>query len=518
MNLNKNKNSMKQLIPQSVSRLRLSALLGALIIAGSGLALSRIAQAKEETKSPPVRLNVNENSIARDGKISASFSPVVKKVAPSVVKIFTTTKIKQPELGRSPLMNDPFFRRFFGEDPEEPSTGRRPNRVQRQYGLGSGVVVTKDGYILTNNHVVDKADEIKAMLNDGREFTAKVVGKDSKSEIAVLKIEASDLPFVTLANSDKVEVGDLVLALGNPFGVGQTVTMGMVSATSRMARDIDLDYQDFIQTDAAINPGNSGGALIDAEGRLIGINTFIVSRSGGNEGIGFAVPVNLARNVMESLVEHGRVIRGFIGVMIQDVDPKLAKEFGLEEANGALVAEVTPKSPAEKAGIKSGDVVTEFDGKPVKDSRHLKLQVGQTAPNERVSVKLLRDGKTKTVELTLKELEAGEKTAKADRRPQGSNDALDGVTVGDMDAAARSQFRLPRDVRGALVSEVDEDSAAFEAGLRPGDVIQEINRKPVRDAAEAVEMTENMTEKTILLRIWSRGGSRYLVVDESKKR
>jgi serine protease Do len=387
--------------------------------------------------------------------------------------------------------------------------------MPKQHGLGSGVIVTKDGYLLTNNHVVENADEVKVALGDGREFTAKVVGKDPKSDIAVLKIDAKDLPAIDLADSDKLEVGDVVLAIGNPFGVGQTVTSGIISATGRGS--LGLDYEDMIQTDAAINPGNSGGALVDAEGRLIGINTAIISRSGGNQGIGFAVPVNLARSVMEGLVKDGRVVRGFLGVNIQDLTPALAEEFDVKESSGVLVAGVTPKSPAEKAGLRDGDIITEFNGKAVKDSRHLKLQVAQTAPGTSVPVKILRDGKTKSLDVTVKELPGTEHASKKNSDDaQNSSDALDGVAVADIDSAAKQQFKLPANVNGAVVTQVDPNSAAFEAGLREGDVIQEINRKPVKSAEDAVQLTENAKDKRTLLRVWSKGSSRYVVVDETK--
>ena len=489
-------------------------LAGVFVIAGSTLVFNRMAVGKETAKGPPVHLSVSDKPMVRDGKLTSSFAPVVKRVAPSVVNVFTSTKAKQISQSRSPRAEDEFFRRFFGDDLDR-SLPRRGFHVPKQQGLGSGVVVTEDGYILTNNHVVDNADEVKvAFSSDGREYTAKVVGKDAKSDIAVLKIEADHLSFLQLADSDKIEVGDLVLALGNPFGVGQTVTMGMVSAVGR--GNMGLDYEDFIQTDAAINPGNSGGALVDTEGRLIGINTAILSRSGGNQGIGFAVPVNLARNVMESLVKNGRVVRGFMGVNIQDLTPALAGEFKLKEHSGALVAEVTPNSPAEKAGLKSGDIILEFDGKLVPDSRHLKLRVSQTPPGTKTPVKILRDGAQKTVDVTLKEIPRSEQMAKADNEKAAPGDALDGVAVGDLDSAARAQLSVPKDLKGALVTSVDEASAAYEAGLREGDVIREINRQPVQNADEAVKLSENVKDKKILLKVWSKGGSRYVVVDESK--
>jgi serine protease Do len=385
--------------------------------------------------------------------------------------------------------------------------------VPRQHGVGSGVIVTKDGYILTNNHVVDDTDEVKIVLQDGREFIGKVIGKDPKTDIAVLKIDAKELPAIEMADSDKIEVGDIVLAVGNPFGIGQTVTMGMISATGRAT--LGLDYEDFIQTDAAINPGNSGGALVDTEGRLIGINTAILSRSGGNQGIGFAIPTDLARDVMESLVKDGKVTRGYLGVMIQDVTPALAKEFNLKEQKGALVGDVVPKSPAEKAGLKSGDVVLEFNGKPVRDSRQLKLQVARIKPGDEVPVKVLRNGSSKTIEVTVDELPGTEKLAKADTKNEADNEALKGVAVGDLDAQVRREFSIPSNVQGAIVTDVEESSVAREAGLKPGDVIVEINRQPVKTAEDAVRLTENPKDKTTLLRVWSKGGSRYVVVDES---
>jgi serine protease Do len=331
-------------------------------------------------------------------------------------------------------------------------------------------------------------------------------------------VDAKDLPAVDLANSDQTEVGDLVLAIGNPFGVGQTVTMGIISAKDR--GNLGLDYEDFIQTDAAINPGNSGGALVDADGRLIGINTAILSRSGGNQGIGFAVPANLARNVMEGLVKDGRVVRSYLGVSIQDLTPALAKEFDLKNTSGVVVSDVVPKSPAEKAGLKAGDVITDFNGKPVQDSRHLKLQTSQTPPGTTVPVKILRDGKSKTIEVAVKELPSNDLASGGERKNQegSSSDSLNGVAVSDIDNAVRHELNLPTNIKGALVQDVAPDSAAFEAGLRRGDVIQEINRKAVAGADDAVKLTDNVKEKKILLRVWSKdkGGSRYLIVDESK--
>jgi serine protease Do len=277
-----------------------------------------------------------------------------------------------------------------------------------------------------------------------------------------------------------------------------------------------LDYEDFIQTDAAINPGNSGGALVDSEGRLIGINTAILSRSGGNQGIGFAIPVNLTRDVMQDLIKEGHVTRGYLGVMIQDLTPALAKQFNVKQTGGALIGDVTPDSPAEKAGLKSGDVIVEFNGKKVTNSRHLKLDVARLHPGEKAEAVVMRDGSTKRIDISVGELPGTERLAKGDSQSKSDDTGtLNGVTVGDLDRQARQQFELPANIKGAVVTEVAPDSPAAEAGLKPGDVIQEINKKPVRNAEEAVKLTEKTDSKTTLLRLWRNGGSHFVVVDES---
>jgi serine protease Do len=502
-----------------------AVLAGALLIGGGAALFEQDVHAKDKANKPvPAHVTVDNAPVQRERQMVTSFSTVVKKVSPSVVKVYSTFKGKEMGEAGNPFFDDPMFRRFFG-DQFAPENGGRENgrngRMKRtpapkQQGVGSGVIVSKDGYILTNNHVVDNAEEVKVQIGEtGEAITAKVVGTDPKSDIAVLKIDAKDksYPALTVADSDKIEVGDVVLAVGNPFGIGQTVTMGIVSATGRAT--LGLEYEDFIQTDAAINMGNSGGALVDAEGRLVGINTAILSRTGGNQGIGFAVPVNLARYVMESIIENGHVIRGFMGVNIQNIDPSLAEKFDVKEQTGALVANVTPDSPADTAGIKDGDVITEFDGKPVVDSRHLKLQVAQTAPGKEVPVKISRAGKEKQVTVTLKEFPKDKELAKNDRGDQMSGDPTDGITVDELNAAARQQFNIPKNIVGALITDVDPDSAGAAAGLRAGDVILEINKKPVKSSEDAVSMTENIKDESVLLRVWSRGGARYVVLKKS---
>ncbi len=500
---------------------RLALLAGVILLAATGTILSQSASARDGMRARDLKLKVDDVPVQREVQLKASFSPIIREVSPSVVSVFTSIESKGFQVDpRGPGIH-PFFRDFFGEG--GPGRG---GRAPRQEGQGSGVIVTEDGYILTNNHVVEEADSIRVALNpEGKKYEAKVVGRDPKSDIAVLKIEAEGLVPIRLGNSDAVEVGDVVLAVGNPFGVGQSVTMGIVGATSRavFGPQVGLEYEDFIQTDAAINPGNSGGALVDSQGRLIGVNTAIVTRGGGSNGIGFAVPVNLARSVMESIVEHGRVVRGFLGVNIQDVTPGLAQEFGLKESAGALVAEVTPRSPAEKGGIQSGDVITKFDGREVKDSRHLKLIVGQATPDKEVPVALLREGKPKSLTVVPRELSDDSK-AQGMRRGGGGggwgrkedSGGLQGVVVSDVTPQVRQQFGLPREAQGAVVTEVDEESAAWEAGLRPGDVIREMNRQPVRDAEGAIEAAQDLTNARILLKVWRDGANRFVVVDETK--
>jgi serine protease Do len=465
------------------------------------------------------QLTIQSTPINRELKAATSVAPVVKKVASSVVNIYSTVTIRERA---NPLFDDPRFRGLFGDD----SGNRRQQRTHREQSLGSGVIVTPDGYILTANHVVEGADKVKVALASGeKEFDAKVVGTDPPTDTAVLKVDAKNLPAVTIADSDKLEVGDVVLAIGNPFGVGQTVTMGIVSALARGGFNIN-SYENFIQTDAAINVGNSGGPLVDAEGRLVGINTWIISRTGGFQGLGFAVPINLARFAMERLISEGKVSRGYLGVLPQDVTPALAKEFKLKEPTGALVGEVVSDGPADKAGFKNGDVVLEYNGKKVPDSRRFRLTVAETKPGSTVTLKVLREGKEKSLTATLgempKEEMAGGTQAPSGKRGKSETDALDGVEVTDLDAQARREADVPGNVRGALVSNVDQDSNSAEAGLRPGDVIVEIEHQPVRSADEAVTLSEKAKGDHILLRVWRggerRGGMLFLSVDNTKRK
>ena len=488
---------------------------GAILTAGLGVILN--AHAGEPTKSAQLGLTVDEHPLARESRAGVSYAEVLKKVMPEVVQIDIETVAKETTMN-NPALANPFFRQFFGEQ-----FGGAQQRVVTppEHGLGSGVIVTKDGYILTNDHVVDGADKVRVTLQDGREFTAKVIGKDPDTDVAVVKIDAKDLPAATLADSSQIEVGDVVLAVGNPFGLSQTVTMGIVSATGRAA--MGLKYQDFIQTDAAINPGNSGGALVDTDGRLIGINTAIYSRSGGNQGIGFAIPTDLAREVMVSLVKTGKVTRGVLGVKVQDITPPLARQFELKDNKGALITDVEPNTPAAKAGLESGDVILKFNGRPVANPLQLRVEVGEAPAGEKIPINILRGGAPKTVEVVVNPEISDRPVAKNKAEsPENSSDTLQGVGVTDLTSEARSQYAVPAKIKGALVTEVVPGSAAAEVGLKPGDIILEINKHPVKSADDAVKLTTNAKDKITLLHVWRNdggtpeGSSQYVVVDESK--
>jgi serine protease Do len=495
----------------------ISAVVGALLVVG----LFHLTLWGKDT-SP--NITVSTTAVNRDARSGTSFAPIVKKAAPSVVTIYSSRTVREQPMG-NPFRNNPMFRQFFGnQDPELDQP-----RTRKEQGLGSGVIVSPDGYILTANHVVSGADEIKVAIADDnkKEYIAKVIGTDPQTDVAVLKIDATGLPAITLADSDQLEIGDIVLAIGNPLGLGQSVTMGIISGLGRhYGVNGAHGYEDFIQTDAAINKGNSGGALVDSEGRLIGINTWIASLGGGNEGLGFAVPINLARRSMERLISGGKITRGYLGVIyLQDITPDLAKQFNLTGDNGALVGDVLPNTPAEKAGIKSGDVIVGFNGKDIADAHGLQLAVSQSEPGTPATVKLIRDGKEKSVTVALAQLPGQNGAGSDDQTGSDSNntktDALDGVTVDNLDQDARQQLKIPDGVQGAIVSDVDQDSNSAEAGLQKNDVIVQINRQPVADAESAINLCTKATGSRILLKIWRRngdmGGTLYLSVDNTKK-
>jgi serine protease Do len=447
----------------------------------------------------------------REGIIT-TFAPVVEKVAPSVVTVFTTQTVSRAQTALS--FSDDSLRQFFG--------GRGPQRQGKQtlQGLGSGVIVSPDGFILTANHVVSGADEIMVGLgNDLRKFKAKKVGTDPGTDVALLKIDENNLPSITFADSDNARAGDVVLAIGNPFGLRQTVTLGIISAVGRGGMGI-VDYENFIQTDAAINMGNSGGALVDTEGRLLGINTAIFTRTGGNQGIGFAIPANLARDVMQSLREKGRVVRGYIGTSVQTLTPELADAMKLKgQSAGALVGEVEVNAPATKAGIKTGDVITAVNGKKISDARELRLMIGSMPPGTKARIEVNREGQTKTFELQLGEMpanaaeEATETSAEESAQPERAT-VFGGVAVTNITDDIRTALNLPRDVQGAVIADIDAESPAAKAGLREGDVIQEVNKQPAKTAKDLVAISKKLKpNEKILMRVYSQGRSGYVALE-----
>jgi len=438
------------------------------------------------------------------GNFTNGFSAVLKGALPAVVNIHTSKVVKQKQ-SMMPFFNDPMFKQFFGD---QFGNGDSQPRSEREHSLGSGVIVTSDGTILTNNHVIDGATDIKVDLTDKREFQAKLIGTDPKSDIAVLKIEATNLPTLAIGDSSKLHVGDVVFAIGEPYGLGGTATMGIVSATGRGDLGIE-NYEDFIQTDAAINPGNSGGAMIDLHGNLIGINTAILAESGGNQGIGFAIPINMVRPVMDQIVEHGKVVRGYLGLYPQDVTPDLAKQFGLSQVSGAIVGQVEPDTPASKAGIKQGDVILALNGQPVNSANDLRLRVSQAAPGTNVTLEISRDGKTQNVNVALGELpEKAEKAGPSEGEPGG----LEGVDVQALTPDIAQQLQLPAGTHGVVVTQVDPSSPAA-ASLQRGDVIQEVNHKPVSSIEQYKQAVAAAGKGSVLLLVNQQGVTHYVVIE-----
>jgi serine protease Do len=426
------------------------------------------------------------------------FVSLAKKLSPSVVNV-STTQMRKATQGGPGFGDDQmgeFFERFFGAP--------APRGPQRRSGLGSGFIIDNNGTILTNYHVVDGAEKISVTLSDGKNYDAKVVGKDQKSDIAVVKIDAGrDLPAVDLGDSDRLEVGEWVMAIGNPFGLDHTVTSGIVSAKGR---NIGAGpYDNFIQTDASINPGNSGGPLINLRGEVVGINSAIFSQSGGNIGIGFAIPANAVKELLPQLRDKGKVVRGFIGASVQKVTPDIADSLGLKQARGALVADVIKGGPAERAGLKPGDIIIEFDRKEIKDSSDLPMQVARVAPGMSVQVKVLRDGKETALPLTVGEMKESEVIA-------ATQEGDFGLTVQPVTPQLAENLGLER-AEGLVITAVKRGSAAEEAGLRSGDVITEINRQPIKNLADYNrELTRNEKAKSVLLLVRRGQSSLFLAL------
>ena len=457
------------------------------------------------SRSIPIFVDSTAHAASVEAGPLTSFAPTVKKALPAVVNI-SSSKVVRQQMPNG-LFDDPFFRQFFG--------GRMPqSRPQRETSLGSGVVVSPDGYIITNNHVVEGATDVKVAFADKEEIPAKVVGADKYTDIAVLKVNKTGLTTLPFAEG-RPQVGDVVLAIGNPFGLRQTVTMGIVSATGRTGLGIER-YEDFIQTDAAINHGNSGGALVDTRGDLVGINTAILSpEGGGNEGVGFAIPATLARSMMDQILKHGKVTRGYMGILPQELTPEMAREFNMPDGHGVLVAQVENNTPASKAGLKVGDVVTAINGTPIDDVNSFRLQVAGFAPGTTLHLKINRGGQTMDVPVTLAEynMEAGNIGSEPGSLPgKGEKGALRGVSVETLTPDIRQELQIPEGTSGVVVTEIDPESSAA-AVLQPGDVIVQVNRHPVNSVNEFnSNVRAGASKDSTLLLVKRQGVTQFLVV------
>jgi serine protease Do len=442
---------------------------------------------------------ISQQSIDILTQIGQATAEIAEAVKPAIVNISTTRTIKI-QGNTNPFLDDPFFRRFFGDQFRAP-------KERKTASLGSGVIVDSKGYILTANHVIQGAEEINVTLSDKREFKGKIVGNDAMTDIGIIKIDADNLPTIKWGDSDKLKVAETVLAIGSPYGLSQTVTTGIVSAVGRANVGI-ADYEDFIQTDAAINPGNSGGALVNVRGELVGINTAIFSTSGGYQGIGFAIPTNMAKTVMDSLIKKGKVIRGWFGVTIQPLTPELAKQFDLTGEKGALVGDVIEGSPAEKAGLQRGDVIIEYDGKKIEEPYQLRNMVANTTPGQEVELKIIRENKTETKKVTISELPAEmQKPSKSEY-----NNLLRGVTVQDFTPEIYNKLNLPKKLKGVIVSDIDEDSPATMV-LKEGDVLQEINRQRINNVRDYENTAAKIKPgENILLLVFRGSSSLYITL------
>jgi serine protease Do len=450
----------------------------------------------------PLKKAPSQDSINFLKTLSQSLADVAEVAWPSVVNISTTSTVTAEESPFGDMFNDPFFRRFFGDQYDQ----QGPKRKFKSASLGSGVIVSDNGYILTSNHVVKGAEDIRVIVYDKREFKGKIVGTDPRTDLAVIKINATDLPAAKIGESSKLKAGDVVLAIGAPFGLTQSITMGIVSAVGRSNVGI-ADLEDFIQTDAAINPGNSGGALVNTNGEVIGINTAIFSTSGGYMGIGFAVPSDMAKTVMDSIIKYGKVIRGWLGVSIQDLTQELAKSLNIKQRNGALVADVVKDSPAEKAGLKRGDVVIEYDKKPVQDSTTLRNMVASTAPGKTVTMKIVRNGKEQEVSVTLSEYKERKKVKKVEY-----NNVLKGITVQELTPSVKDKLGLPQTISGVVITDIAPESPA-QGVLQPGDLILEVNRKEISGLSDYDRTASKIGPKdTVLLLVLREGGTVYITL------
>ncbi len=443
-----------------------------------------------------------------------SYADIVERTSPAVVRIEADHREKTPTRGQSPGMDD-FFRQF-----QQPQQNQRP---PTERGVGSGVLVSADGSILTNHHVVEGAEKITVLMSDNKSFKAKIVGSDQPSDLAVLKIEGENLPFLTLGNSDTVRVGDIVLAIGNPLGIGQTVTAGIISAKGRRTGLSDGSFEDFLQTDAPINRGNSGGALVNLTGELIGINSQILSggAGGGNIGIAFSIPSNMARSVMDQLIKDGKVRRGMLGINIQNITEDTAEALGITEKSGVLVSNVRQGSAAEKAGVKRGDIVTAINGEKIDDSNVLRNKVAGTLPGTEIKLTIVRDGKSQEMTATLDEFNTGDEKGSTPGRDDGDGSTPKdqggklGLSLEPVTPETARRLGLESGSEGVVVTEVDPNGPAADEGVTRGDVILEINRKPVNSIEDVRSALDASGDKPVLLLISRRGQTIYLTVRPS---
>jgi len=496
---------------QRASKGALAVLAAAVLVTGAAWRSAADSSAQAPHNATTVTTTTTDRDRALPRAITGgrdSYADVVKIVAPAVVTVRANGKARvSPTEYQMP--DDDLLRRFFGDQFDRGPRGR--GRAPRQSALGSGVIVSGDGYILTNNHVIDNADDIKVDLPDGRTFSAKLVGSDQPSDLALLKVNASDLQSIALGNSDAVQVGDVVLAVGNPLNLGQTVTMGIISAKGRSTSVGDGSYEDFLQTDAPINHGNSGGALVNTKGELVGINSQILSPSDGNIGIGFAIPANMARHVMEQLRTTGKVTRAQLGVTVQNVTSDMAQSLGLKQVGGVIVGSVQPGSAADRAGIKQGDVIVSFNGQPVHDMNSLRNRVADAVPGTTTNIVVSRDSSEKTLSVKLDEA----KSKRGDRRDSESDSedksAL-GVSVAPLTPELADRIGVPKTARGVVVEDVNPDGRAADAGIRSGDVIEQVNRQPVQSVDDLRAAIRRSGDKPVLLLINRQGSDVFVTV------
>jgi Do/DeqQ family serine protease len=515
----------------NVVQFRRSTAILTLVAASVGGGLIAALAVATHTSSPVAVVARADNSTQKVNELSNSFADIIEKASPAVVKISMTRIIKASDQqgGGNPFMMDPFFQQFFG------GRGQMKPRDQREQGLGSGIIVSPSGYILTNNHVVEKASKLEVTLSDGRDFTGKIVGTDPQTDVAVVKINADNLPVMPFANSDAARVGDLCFAIGNPFGQDHTVTMGIVSAKNRHL-EAETHIQNFIQTDAAINPGNSGGALINAKGELIGMNTMILTGGGGggmfgggeggNIGIGFAVPSNLAKQVMDQIEKNGKVSRGYLGALLQNVTPEMAPHLGLKPGQGgAVISSVTPDGPGAKAGLQSGDVVTAINGKAVTGMDDLTMDVISHAPGTTVTLDVIRNNQPMKIQVTLGTRPTGiewDQNGNNGNNNNNGNNGQDngnnanttarGITVETLTPDLAQQVNAAPGTKGVVVDSVDESSPAADAGISRGTVIVAVDRKPVTSAADFKRLMNEAAGKSVMLTIRQAGGNFFVVV------